>query len=110
LELLLFAVQSPINIGMALRVAEAYGFYVSIFDRHGVLDDREKLKTAEDFACGSFSRRGLERLSDLAAVARHRQGRRLIVTSVLPGACSLPHLQFQPRDIVVLGNEYDRLT
>ena len=82
---------------------------MSIVDRHGVLDDQVKLKMAEDFACGSLSRRGLERLSDTAAVAHHRRGRRLIVTSVLPGACSLPQLRFQPRDIVVLGNEYDGL-
>src|SRR5262249_24352316 len=107
LELLLFGVQSPINIGMSLRVAETYGFGVTIFDRHGVLDDPEKLKTIEDFSCGSLSRRGVAHLSKEAELSRHCAGRRIIVTSILPGACALPGLRFQPRDIIVLGNEYD---
>ena len=109
LELLLFGVQSPINIGMSLRVAETYCFNVSIFDRHGVLNDQEKLKTIEDFGCGSLSRKGFLRLSDEADVLHHCTGRRIIVTSVLPSACALPSLQFQPQDIIVLGNEYDGL-
>lgn len=66
LELLLFGVQSPVNIGMTLRVVEAYCCNVSIFDRYGVLDDREKLKIIEDFGCGSLPRRGFSRLTDEA--------------------------------------------
>jgi tRNA G18 (ribose-2'-O)-methylase SpoU len=109
LELLLFSVQSPTNIGLIMRVAEAYCFTVSIFDPHRVLGDPEKLKTIEDFACGSLPRRSFVLLSDQAAVERRRAGRRLIVTSILPGACSLPTFRFQAGDIIALGNEYDGL-
>jgi tRNA G18 (ribose-2'-O)-methylase SpoU len=109
LELLLFGVQSPINIGMTLRVAETYRCEVSIFDRHGVLDDEEKFKTIEDFGCGSVSRRGFNRLTDRAAVSRHCLGRRVIVTSILTDACALPSIRFRSGDLIVLGNEYDGL-
>lgn len=109
LELLLFALQSPVNIGMILRIAEAYHFTASILDLHGVLDDPEKLKTLEDFSCGSLGRRGFVRLRDAAAAARHCRGRRLIVTSILPDAEALPGFAFGPRDIVAVGNEYDGL-
>ena len=57
LELLLYELQSPINIGTILRIAEAYHFKVSILDPHGVLEDPQKLPTVKDFACGAISRR-----------------------------------------------------
>lgn len=107
LELLLFAVQSPINIGMIMRVAEAYCFTVSIFDPYHVLQDREKFKTIEDFACGSLPRRNFVLLEDEAALALHRAGRRLIVTSIFPSVSSLPMVRFQAGDIIAFGNEYD---
>src|SRR5215204_4067877 len=48
LELLLYGLQSPINIGMILRVAETYQFRVSIYDRHRVLEDAVKFGTIKD--------------------------------------------------------------
>lgn len=107
LELMLYDVQSPTNIGMAMRIAEVYGFALSLYDPRHVLDDAEKFKTIEDFACGSLPRRGFRLLSDDAAVSRWRAGRRLVATSILPGARPLESLAFEPGDIVVLGNEYD---
>lgn len=109
LELLLFAVQSPTNIGLIMRVAEAYCFTVSIFDPNRVLQDREKIKTIEDFACGGLPRRSFVLLEDKAAIERRRAGRRLIVTSIFPGVSSLPMARFQAGDIIALGNEYDGL-
>jgi tRNA G18 (ribose-2'-O)-methylase SpoU len=109
LELMLFAIQSPTNIGMIMRIAEVYCFTVSVFDPHHVLDDREKIKTIEDFSCGSLKRRGYLRLADEDAVARRCVGRRLIATSIFPGACNIKSVHFQAKDIVVLGNEYDGL-
>jgi tRNA G18 (ribose-2'-O)-methylase SpoU len=109
LELLLFALQSPINIGMILRVAETYQFRVSIFDAHGVLDDPKKLSTVEDFACGALSRRNVHRLDNPDAIAQLRAGRRLIATSIEERTASLPDLRFAAGDIFVLGNEYDGL-
>jgi tRNA G18 (ribose-2'-O)-methylase SpoU len=109
LEFLLYGVQSPVNIGMILRVAEVYQFKVSILDLHGVLKDRQKLDSLEDFACGAISRRGLHRLDDPAMVRRLRSGRRLIATSIGPDAVPLPQFPFAMGDLVVLGNEYDGL-
>ena len=107
LELLLVGLQSPINIGMILRVAEAYRCGVSILDPHRVLDDRAKLEVIEDFSCGAFARRSFHRLADAAALAGWRAGRRLVVTSIEADAVALPAFAFRPGDIVALGNEYD---
>lgn len=109
LELLLYELQSPINIGMILRIAEVYRFKTSILDPRGVLDDPAKLGTTEDFACGAMSRRALPRLEDAAALARLRSGRRLIATSIGRNALSLSNFRFAAGDLIVLGNEYDGL-
>jgi tRNA G18 (ribose-2'-O)-methylase SpoU len=109
LELLLYNLQSPINIGMILRVAETYNFGVSIYDSHCVLDAEEKLQTIRDFACGAVTRRGFRRLSDQAAVEVAFAGRRLVSTSIETRARALPGFRFRPGDVVALGNEYDGL-
>jgi tRNA G18 (ribose-2'-O)-methylase SpoU len=108
-ELLLFGLQSPINIGMILRVAETYQFRVSIFDCHRILDDPEKLGTVEDFACGALERRGFQSVADEAALAQLRHGRCLIATSIERSKESLPSHSFVAGDLFVLGNEYDGL-
>src|SRR5262249_52793385 len=109
LEFLLYDLQSPINIGIILRTAEVYQFKVSILDSHGVLGDREKLNTTEDFACGAMSRRVFQRLENPAAVARLRSGRRLVATSIAPNAFPLSNFHFARDDLIALGNEYDGL-
>src|SRR5262249_22489232 len=68
--LLLYGLQSPINIGMILRVAETYRARISIFDPHRVLDDAERLVTIKDFACGALERRGFQRLDDVLELER----------------------------------------
>jgi tRNA G18 (ribose-2'-O)-methylase SpoU len=107
LGLVVYAVQSPTNIGMILRVAEAYGMTVSIFDPHGVLAEPEKRKTIEDFSCGSLRRRGFVLLNSPQDVAAQRVGRRLVVTSIVAGGSALPTTEFSSGDLIVLGNEYD---
>jgi tRNA G18 (ribose-2'-O)-methylase SpoU len=109
LELLLYALQSPINLGMILRVAETYGVRVAIHDRHGVLDDPDKVATMEDFSCGAAERWGFQRIDDTAALERLRTGRRLIATSIEADSRALSDHRFQPADLIVLGNEYDGL-
>ena len=52
LEFLLYGLQSPINIGMILRVAETYRFHVAIYDPFCLLDHPDKLRTISDFSCG----------------------------------------------------------
>src|ERR1700681_4570791 len=108
-ELLLYALQSPINLGMILRVAETYRFGVSIYDRHRVFDNPEKLRTAQDFACGAMSRRALRRFTDEESLERMLVGRRLIATSIGNSSCELTSYEFRPCDLFALGNEYDGL-
>jgi tRNA G18 (ribose-2'-O)-methylase SpoU len=109
LELLLYGLQSPINIGMILRVAETYQFRVSIYDRFRVLDDPERLRTIADFACGAVSRRGYQTLVDEPSPALARHGKRLVATSIVPSGYMLPDFDFRAGDVFALGNEYDGL-
>jgi len=109
LELLLYGLQSPINIGMILRVAETYRFGVSIYDLHRVLDDAAKFSTIGDFACGAVARRGFRAFDKETALAPALRGKRLIATSIDPSACALPDYVFRAGDVFVLGNEYDGL-
>jgi tRNA G18 (ribose-2'-O)-methylase SpoU len=109
LELLLYGLQSPINIGMILRVAETYQFQVSIYDQHHVLEDAAKVATIADFACGALTRHGFRDIKDEAALAQMLQGRRLVATSIARSTASLLDHRFQRADIYALGNEYDGL-
>lgn len=109
LALLLDGLQSPINIGMILRVAETFQFHVAIRDRYGVLGHPEKVNVIEDFACGAVARRGFRRIADAEGLAEMRRGRRLIATSIDQNATSTTRHVFLPGDIIVLGNEYDGL-
>ena len=106
---LLYGLQSPINIGMILRVAETYRFRVSIYDHYGVLARPEALRTIEDFSCGALLRRGFGVLNDHAALDVFLEGKRLVSTAIDPNACALPAYEFRPGDVFALGNEYDGL-
>jgi tRNA G18 (ribose-2'-O)-methylase SpoU len=108
LELLLYGLQSPINIGMILRVAESYQFRVSVYDRHRIFEDQARLRTIEDFACGAVARRGF-RLVDEHDLKQRSDGRRFVATTIDAGTAALPSFRFRPGDVVALGNEYDGL-
>jgi tRNA G18 (ribose-2'-O)-methylase SpoU len=108
-EFLLHGLQSPVNIGMILRVAETYRFYVSIYDRYRVLQDAEKLHTMKDFSCGAMDRQGFRLITDDAALAKMLEGRRLLATSIERSTAALPDHCFQNGDLFALGNEYDGL-
>ena len=109
LEFLLVGLQSPINIGMVLRVAETYQFRVSIYDPHAVLDDPTKFRTITDFACGAVTRWGFRTIRDAAELGGIVGGRRLVATSIEDKARSLADFQFRRGDLFALGNEYDGL-
>jgi tRNA G18 (ribose-2'-O)-methylase SpoU len=110
LEFLLVGLQSPINVGMILRVAETYQCRVSIYDPHRVLDDPTKFRTITDFACGAVARWGFRSLRDEAELDRIVTGRRLVATSIEAGASTLPDFHFRRGDLFALGNEYDGLS
>lgn len=104
MRLILCGVQSPINIGMILRSAEIYHTPVSIWDRFGVLADREKLRTISDFACGALQRSPPFVTDDWSAATT---GGRCIATDI-SGDC-IPHTSFiwRETDQILVGNEYD---
>ena len=107
LTLLLWNLQSPINLGMILRLAETYRVSVTVAHGNALLDNNEKMKTVGDFACGALQRVGFERMDgsmDPLTIMGHR---RLISTTVEAGAIALPDFNFGPDDMIILGNEYD---
>src|SRR5262249_8780807 len=110
LELLMCGLRCPVNIGMILRIAEAYQFRAAILDSNGVLDDPEKEATASDFACGAMSRREVRRLENPTALESLRRGRRLVATAIGGWAQPLSSFHFLPGDLIAFGNEYDGLS
>jgi tRNA(Leu) C34 or U34 (ribose-2'-O)-methylase TrmL len=109
LEFLLYGLQSPINIGMILRVAETYRFRVSIYDRYGVLENAEKFHTVKDFSCGAVDRQGFRLIRDDALLGKMLEGRRLLATAIECSTAALPDHRFQNGDLFALGNENDGL-
>lgn len=107
LRLLLYGLQSPINVGAVLRVAETYGVAVDVWDPPGLFADSGTLRWISDFSCGAYAR-GAYRLLDAAPSPRAGHGRR-IATCLRGRATSLPDFDFQPGDVVAIGNEYDGL-
>ncbi len=104
IRLLLWDLQSPINLGMLLRVAETYRVPVGVLGA-----GRSHPPATSDFACGALERVGFAPLADAAAAHAWRGNGRLIATSIERGAANLPDFRFAPGDVVALGNEYDGL-
>jgi len=103
-RLALWDIQSPINFGMLLRVAETYRVPVAAYGR-----DHSQSTTTRDFACGALERVGFRKLDSLSHLQTWKTPGRLIATSIESGAQSLLDFRFSPGDVVVLGNEYDGL-
>lgn len=109
-SLLLFDLQSPINIGMLLRVAEVYHRDVLIHDPRGVLSRDGASRTISDFAVGALQRRPPTILSvqHLGSVLERNNGR-LVASDSGAAAANALTFGWQPHDCIVLGNEYDGL-
>lgn len=106
-RLLIHDVQSAINLGMILRVAETYAVPVDIWDPRHLFADPERVGWISDFSCGAFQR-GAYRLLD-AEPSPHEQGGRLVATCLREDAEQLPQFEFRPGDRIAVGNEYDGL-
>lgn len=107
LRLLLHGLQSPINVGTLLRVAETFGVAVDVWDPAGLFRDAEKLRWIHDLSCGAYSR-GTFRLLDEAPRPKEASIR-TIATCLREEATHLPDFVFRPGDVVAIGNEYDGL-
>lgn len=103
---LLHSLQSPINIGMILRSAEAYGQSVVICDTHNVVEDN--LSTIADFACGALGRRPPIVETCFEACQPHVKGR-LLATGFDQNAVPLNFATWKDSDCIVFGNEYEGL-
>ena len=68
LTLLLFEIQSPINIGMILRVAETYRVRVAIYGSDQILADKQKMQTVSDFSCGALQRCSFDKINTTADI------------------------------------------
>lgn len=106
MRVMLWDLQSPINIGMILRTAEVYGADVTAYDRHGVFGNAAALRTISDFACGALQRRPPVVLTEASTV--FGQGR-TIATAITPDAQPVQSFAFEPGDCIYVGNEYDGL-
>ncbi len=108
MQLLLWALQSPINIGMILRSAEVYQTAVSVYDRSNAFARPDAAIVISDFACGALQRRPPRLVQDPAEILGGVRGR-TIATAITPDATPLPQFVFAHDDVVLIGNEYDGL-
>jgi tRNA (cytidine/uridine-2'-O-)-methyltransferase len=108
-RLLLFGLQSPINIGMILRVAETYECRVSVFDPHDVFSDAQSCRVISDFACGALQRVPPAVFTNPGEFRSVRGHSRLVATVIEPDSVALPDFTWQAGDLLALGNEYDGL-
>jgi tRNA G18 (ribose-2'-O)-methylase SpoU len=106
--LFLYDIQSPINIGLILRVAEQFRIPAVVYDPHRVLEDEHNLMKVSDFSCGALGRHPPKLIESLAAY-RQRHAARVIATSLNRMAIPLQDFAFEANDIILLGNEYDGL-
>jgi tRNA G18 (ribose-2'-O)-methylase SpoU len=109
IKILLVGLQSPINIGMILRVAETYRVPVALYRCEEVLDDGAAMLTVSDFACGALQRCGFSHLREAAEFHAWIGDTRLVATSIESHPIELPKFRFDKGDIVAFGSEYDGL-
>jgi len=107
LSLLLYGLQSPINVGAVLRAAETLALKVDIWDEAGLFADPAKRDCIADFSCGAFAR-GAFRLLDQRPRAGDARGR-AVATCLADDAIPLPEFRFEAGDRIAIGNEYDGL-
>lgn len=108
--LTLVNLQSPINIGMLLRVGEMYRRQVFISDIHNVFSSRTSRQTISDFAVGALQRLdiGWAERNDLSTLATPN-GSRMLGTDSTQSAQNAFDFDWRVTDNIVLGNEYDGL-
>jgi tRNA G18 (ribose-2'-O)-methylase SpoU len=109
-SILLYDIQSPINIGMILRVAEIYRRRVLVVDAHRVFARAEARRTISDFATGALERNPPRFLAqeEVLADSWPIDGRAIATTSV-EGAWDAWTFGWNRDDCLMLGNEYDGL-
>jgi tRNA G18 (ribose-2'-O)-methylase SpoU len=109
-SLLIYKLQSPINIGMILRIAEIYRRSVLVRDAHGVFERQAAIRTISDFAVGALQRRPPRMLNDeQVGELVHSTANRLVATTSSAAALDACTFSWRIDDCFILGNEYDGL-
>jgi len=107
--LFLYDLQSPINIGMILRIGEQFQIPVAIYDKRNIMKDENKVKQISDFSCGSINRTQPEYVESFNIFKEKHCGR-IIATCLNKIAEPLQNFKFKEDDIILFGNEYDGLS
>lgn len=107
-NLMLYDVQSGVNVGQVLRTCEMFQVWLQIYDPRKVLEDEQRRMTASDFSCGALERFNDVLVDDFAAYRKANKGR-IIATAIGKSAVPLTEFEFKPGDTVLMGNEYDGL-
>lgn len=105
MHIVLCGLQSPVNIGMILRSAEAFETGVVIVDAFRVLQASQARRTVSDFACGALERLSPPIRADYADLGDLRG--RLIAAVAEGRGAPLDGFDWRGDDIVLIGNEYD---
>ena len=100
----LCGLQSPINIGMALRSVEAFDGQVFIVDTFEALNEASAVSTVSDFSCGAWQRLAPKVLSNYDFLAT--LDGRIVCASSDKQSVPLPRHRWQHSDILLIGNEY----
>lgn len=108
-HLMIWSIQSPINMGMILRVAEGFQLSVSVYDPGGLFEDEARMKTVSDFSCGALQRVPPTIIREQKDAISGLVGGRVLATSIGPRAKPLSGFRFRRSDQIVLGSEYDGL-
>lgn len=104
MHIVLCGLQSPINIGMILRSAEAYANTVTIVDTFKVLENRTSVETLSDFASGAFQRTPPRVMPDYSEI--RSEGGRLVLATATGRAVPMTRFIWRSDDILLIGNEY----
>lgn len=104
MEIVLCGLQSPINIGMILRSAEAYANTVTIIDTFNVLQSKSSIDTISDFACGAYQRVPPTVRHDYSDV--RSKSTRFVLAAATGRAVSMARFSWHPDDTLLIGNEY----
>jgi tRNA G18 (ribose-2'-O)-methylase SpoU len=107
-KLLLYDLQSPVNIGQILRTGEQFHIDVIVYDPRDIFSDPTKRRTISDFSCGALSRHPPKLIPDYSVFRAMHDGR-LVATCLRPDAMLLNNFYFRRQDTIILGNEYDGL-
>ncbi len=108
-SLVLYDLQSPINIGMLLRIAELFNREVYVVDSYHVFSCQKKTEVVRDFSVGAFFRQQLNFIDGIAELDGKLSGKRVIATTPHEKNVDVNTFDWLRGDQIILGNEYDGL-